>query len=103
MFLSSLIYWLHVRTVVSRRWVRCLLARPACESMRCSVFMGLLGHRIAALGSEPYARGERTWVTTFEYSLHEFALLFPAGAPETMAAKKNTSRPPQFPRTMAAS
>jgi hypothetical protein len=31
---------------------------------RCSVFMSLLGHKIAALVPEPYARTERTWVTT---------------------------------------
>jgi hypothetical protein len=86
---------------VSRRWVRCLLARPACESMRCSLFMGLLGHRIAALGSESYAR--RTDVG------HYFRIL----AARICAAvsrrrfrnnggEENTSRQPQFPRTMAA-
>jgi hypothetical protein len=39
----------------------------------------------------------------FEYSLHEFALLSPAVAPGTVAAKKNTARPPEFPLTMVAS
>jgi hypothetical protein len=34
------------------------------STRRCSVFMGLLGHKIAALVPEPYARAERTWVTT---------------------------------------
>jgi hypothetical protein len=34
------------------------------STRRCSVFKGLPGHKIAALVPEPYARTERTWVTT---------------------------------------
>jgi hypothetical protein len=57
--------------------------------------MGLLGHKIAPLGPGALRAHRTDAGHYFEYTLHEFALLSPAVAPGTVAAKKNTSRPPE--------
>jgi hypothetical protein len=102
-FLSNLIHLLHVRTVLLRSWVHCIFARPACEHVAVHGVHEPTGTQDCSAGPVTL-RAHRTDVGHyFEYPLHEFALLSPAVAPGTVAAKKNTARPPEFPRAMVAS